>query len=152
MKICEREGCDGKVLARGICNKHYHEYRKQKESVNPCACGCGELVRYKFKSGHHTRLLSSEEQSRRSKSRDYDVMRARYDAIASRNSYRKVNGRHEHRAVAEKMLGRSLRDDEVVHHKDHNKRNNDPSNLEVMTQSEHAKLHMEERLNDHVHS
>lgn len=33
----------------------------------------------------------------------------------------------------------------VVHHKDHNKSNNNPDNLQVMTQSEHSKLHWRER-------
>ena len=33
----------------------------------------------------------------------------------------------------ENHLGRLLNSDEVVHHKDHNKFNNDISNLEVMT-------------------
>lgn len=37
----------------------------------------------------------------------------------------------EHRLVAEKMLGRYLDPKEVVHHKDSNKLNNDPSNLET---------------------
>lgn len=37
------------------------------------------------------------------------------------------------------MLGRPLRDDEIVHHKDHNKQNNDPSNLLITTQSDHVK-------------
>ncbi len=55
--------------------------------------------------------------------------------------YRKVGGRHEHRVVAEAMLGRPLTRDEVVHHKDHNKRNNDPSNLEVLSRSEHMREH-----------
>ena len=42
-------------------------------------------------------------------------------------------------------LGRDLDDDEEVHHIDKNPLNNDLSNLVVMTKSEHAKLHGEER-------
>lgn len=38
---------------------------------------------------------------------------------------------YEHRLVAEKKIGRRLRKGEQVHHKDENKQNNDPRNLEV---------------------
>lgn len=56
-------------------------------------------------------------------------------------TYRKLNGRHEHRVVAEQELGRPLRPGEVVHHKDGNKLNNAPENLVVMTQAEHMREH-----------
>lgn len=57
-------------------------------------------------------------------------------------SYRKLNGRHEHRVLMERMLGRSLMPGEVVHHKDGNKLNNDPSNLELLpSQAEHCRGH-----------
>jgi hypothetical protein len=47
-----------------------------------------------------------------------------------------------HRWVAEKKLGRNLKDGEVVHHKDRNKQNNSPSNLHVFrNQFEHDKAH-----------
>ena len=67
-------------------------------------------------------------------------MHARGDA-SDKRTYRKVDKRHEHRSVMESILGRSLSSDEIVHHKDNNPRNNDPTNLEVMTRSAHAKLH-----------
>lgn len=55
--------------------------------------------------------------------------------------YVKENGRHQHRVVAERMLGRPLRKGEIVHHKDGNKKNNDPFNLEVMFQGKHMQEH-----------
>lgn len=58
-----------------------------------------------------------------------------------KGAYAKHHGRHEHRVVAERMLGRPLQRGEIVHHIDGDRRNNDPSNLQVMTQSEHLKLH-----------
>lgn len=60
----------------------------------------------------------------------------------SRKSYSKFYGRHLHRVIAEKMLGRKLNADEVVHHIDGNKRNNKPENLQVMTRSEHIREHL----------
>jgi hypothetical protein len=50
--------------------------------------------------------------------------------------------RFEHRLVMEEFLGRPLNNDEVVHHIDGNGLNNDPSNLEVLTQSKHQNLHL----------
>jgi len=55
-----------------------------------------------------------------------------------------VDGRYvaEHRYVAEQLIGRKLHRREHVHHKDGNKMNNSPDNLQVLTATEHAKLHM----------
>ena len=47
----------------------------------------------------------------------------------------------EHRVVASKKIGRPLRDGEVVHHRDRNKQNNRPRNLQVITRSKHWKIH-----------
>lgn len=47
----------------------------------------------------------------------------------------------EHRAVVERELGRLLTADEVVHHIDEDKHNNDPKNLTVMSKGDHMRLH-----------
>lgn len=48
---------------------------------------------------------------------------------------------YEHILIAEKMLGRSLKKREVVHHLDLDKSNNRLANLLVLSKSMHAKLH-----------
>lgn len=54
----------------------------------------------------------------------------------------------EHRLVVEAHIGRYLEPTEEVHHIDHNKLNNDISNLIVLSKSEHASLHAQERRNN----
>lgn len=48
---------------------------------------------------------------------------------------------YAHRIIAEGMLGRYLKHDEVVHHIDMNKQNNNPNNLVVLTNRDHLRLH-----------
>jgi hypothetical protein len=50
-------------------------------------------------------------------------------------------GRSVHVVEMEKIIGRRITENEVVHHKDENKTNNDPDNLELMTRAEHARHH-----------
>lgn len=55
--------------------------------------------------------------------------------------YAKYDYAHEHRRIVETYLGRILTTNEVIHHVDGNTKNNDPSNLIVLTRSAHGKLH-----------
>lgn len=50
----------------------------------------------------------------------------------------------EHRYIMSEMLGRPLTDDEIVHHKDGNKLNNSPGNLELTDRSSHTSHHNKE--------
>jgi hypothetical protein len=60
----------------------------------------------------------------------------------------KIDGKRidEHRYLVEKVIGRKLKRNEVVHHKDGNKRNNDLLNLEILSLSEHSSMHVKEQM------
>lgn len=73
-----------------------------------------------------------------------DTMRGR----GSGKGYVKEGGRHQHRVVAERKLGRQLLPGEIVHHDDEVKSNNSPENLEVITQSNHVRRHISKMLSE----
>jgi len=50
-----------------------------------------------------------------------------------------------HRMIMELKIGRKLKPDEIVHHKDGNSWNNCPDNLEIVNRATHMKLHEKER-------
>ena len=66
--------------------------------------------------------------------------------IKFKNGYNKKGNVKLHRLIMEEHLGRKLTSDEIVHHIDGNKLNNDISNLQVMTRGEHSRLHRKQEL------
>jgi len=138
MKCLDCCESDRIVFCKGLCRRCYQRAAAEKRPWRPCQCGCGGQTQGVggFISGHNTRLLAPEEQGRRGRQGN-GVERPN-----GGNWYRKVNYQHEHRAVAEKMLGRKLLKSEIVHHRNENKRDNRPENLEVMSRKQHMILHI----------
>lgn len=63
-----------------------------------------------------------------------------------KKTYTKIHGRHTHRIVMEKKLGRGLKSDEIVHHIDGDIFNNNPENLQLVSRREHLLLHLPDML------
>lgn len=113
---CQAEGCDriSRYVTVHLCGKHemrLHRYGDTQYVTSP------ELWKQKCR-----------EAALKYKPARPDV-------------YRKKHNRHEHRAVAEQMLGRPLTSKDVVHHIDGNKHNNAPDNLQVLSHADHLRLH-----------
>ena len=64
---------------------------------------------------------------------------------------RNANGLYPlHRVVMENKLGRLLLEGEDVHHKDEDKQNDSPENLEIKSKSDHARHHKVKRAPEDV--
>lgn len=105
---------------------------------------CGETFLPQKPSRQHTQKTCSAKCrnayiSRKTAAKRAEKLRGRGEG----KSYPKYHGRHAHRVVMEDMLGRSLRPGEIVHHKDENKQNISPDNLELLkSQGEHVTIHL----------
>ena len=164
---CSLDGCDLPHKARGMCNLHWQRWYRANRS---CAiAGCERMPSNgKLCSRHYDKhrelngarcLVDGCEAPQRGLGycgEHYQRFKRNGDPlkrqIAPRGSgtinsqgYRvyEIDDKvvRESRKVMAEQLGRPLRLDEHVHHKDLNKLNNEPWNLQILTPSQHSKLH-----------
>jgi len=70
-----------------------------------------------------------------------------YILVQDKDTDRPIAGsyRYEHQKVVERAIGRQLREDEHIHHKDGNRSNNSINNLQIVSPSQHAQIHWKQR-------
>ena len=145
----------GSVWSCGCLARELSSERRRTARRPPRLCrqpGCGQTT----EKGGHGYCGKHSQRLRRYGDPDYvtpsEVWRKnnreaqirRYLTVKP-TTYRKLFGHQGHRVVAEGVIGRPLRPDEHVHHRDENKHNNARENLVVLPAKDHLALHAEQR-------
>ena len=105
-KKCTAEGCENKVLANGVCVAHYQRKKKYGNSMEHIP------IRKKNPGQIYASVKGTQ---------GYSVM---WDATRKKSVA-------QHRLVMEQIIGRPLTRKETVHHKNGNRGDNRPQNLEL---------------------
>lgn len=125
MKICSVPNCGRKIRSKGLCSAHSQRLRLHGDlNINkPIGDNSGQW-NSKWRGGEIK-------------------MYGRTLIYSPNHPYPNLCGIYvfRYRLVMEKHLGRYLTVDEVVHHKNGDVSDDRISNLEVITQSQHAKQH-----------
>ncbi len=157
MKICKVENCGKKSKAHGFCSMHNHRNNRHGDPLSgakfrnrnpPQRCTVPDCTHKYAADGlcymhyQRKRYNGSPFITKRNPDGDGHITDAGYQT-------HKINKKiiTQHREVMEKHLGRKLLPFplECIHHIDGNKLNNHISNLQVMSASEHTKLHLKIR-------
>lgn len=114
-QTCLVSGCSALVRTRGMCNRHYLQLRSGMINDK------GLTLRAPLPRGRprKERWVGRE---------GYVLVQAPVGHPCARQDGSIL----EHRLVMETQLGRTLKEWEVVHHKDGNRQNNAPKNLELL--------------------
>lgn len=118
-------------------------YGEKKHSASLCLCKCGAIkivVNNHLRRGR-TKSCGCLRHLKKGRAERY-ICKGYVFVYCPRHRHADSAGYvKEHRLIMEKHLGRELRAEEIVHHKDRNRSNNDISNLRVVSRHEHSMIH-----------
>lgn len=128
------------ATAKYCCRKCYVESFKEKMLTHNCDY-CGKkyfITPFKLKRGNDWKNYCSDKCKWNARQKGSGLTTDGYVWIIISNNRKQIK---LHRYLMEVKLGRELLASEIVHHKDHNKLNNDINNLEIVTRSKHNTIH-----------
>ena len=120
----------------------FTEFRRSRREARQCA-NCGTVVARSASKTHGKSFCSANCQQTFTRGTNHPLWKDGR-TIAHGYVFIRTPDRgyvQEHRLVMEEVLGRRLSSTEVVHHRNRNRMDNRPENLEVLSASEHARLH-----------
>lgn len=146
MKIiqkCKIPGCKRAKRTQGMCNAHYARFRRSGSPIGeqvfrdqkPKTCTvegcCKPYMARGFCGMHYERQRTKGHlMAKPTRAKGSGTIKEGYVVFVRHCSGRKIRIRRC-RLVMEKHLGRKLRSNETVHHKNGNKQDDEPSNLEL---------------------
>lgn len=133
--ICVVDGCGGEVKARGRCEACYQAWWKARRPRKPCSVdGCPSAATVAgMCSRHRKNVLAFGSPGQAKVTRRKGQKQTAHGYVTVWVGNKQVM---EHRHVMEQMIGRPLRREETVHHKNGNRSDNRPENLELWSSSQ----------------
>lgn len=123
---CLVPGCDGAIVGRKLCNKHYIAWKNGKD------VGI-EVPAHNLEAAHRSPI--PPRRPGKPKKKDKWIGQEGYVLVQAPEGHpraRQDGSILEHRLVMETRLGRYLEDWEIVHHKNGNRQDNSDGNLELL--------------------